>query len=84
MNLKALKISVITTLLYSVLSLVCSPFFVSWGAEKPLPIRMLIWMYKFPINWAYYIGNISLWFLVLHFIFWTIIIYFLIVIITKL
>lgn len=86
MKLKTLFISIlVTTLIYSLIVFMISPFLVSFG-EKTFLNFIIDFLFSFPVNWKDLIVNKSLFFIVLNGLFWSTIghfIYYVIIYIFK-
>lgn len=72
-NRIAFKISFVFFLIYGLASTFGSIFLVSWGGSSYFK-KILLFFSSFPINWNELI-DLSLWFLLLNIIFWSLIVY---------
>lgn len=82
-NRSALKIALIFLFAYSFFSLFGTVFFTGWA--KPSILKsIVVWFYKFPIDWIDLMVNVSYWFLLINIAFWSVLVYVLALIIIKL
>ncbi len=75
-NRIALKISLIFFLIYGMVSTFGSIFLVSWGGNSYFK-KVLLFFSSYPVNWNELI-DLSLWFLLLNIIFWSVVVYLLV------
>lgn len=81
-NRIAFRISLVFFLIYGLASTFGSFFLVSWGGTSYFK-KALLFFSSFPINWNELI-DLSLWFLLLNIIFWSVIVYLLVFFIVSL
>jgi len=81
-NKLALKIGVTFFIIYGLFSLFGTVFFVGWGGDNVLK-SIVLFYFKFPIDWIHMIVYNSYWFLLLNILFWSIAVYFFALLVIK-
>lgn len=79
----AIRVSVLFLIGYGIASTFGSIFLVTWGSTSLFKTIMLFFL-KFPIDWAYLIVERSVLYLLVHIMFWTLTVYFVVFIVEKL
>ena len=82
MNILALKIALWFMGIYTILSIFGLIFLVSWGHTSWYK-EIMVYALTFPIGWDKLIVNVSLIFLPLNILFWSIAVYFFVILIIK-
>lgn len=78
-----LAVSVVFFVIYGLGSTIGSIFLVSWGSSNWFK-RVLIFLGTFPIDWNHLIINKSIFFLFLNILFWTAVVYVIVLIVQYL
>lgn len=81
-NKKALRISITFLVIYGIVMTLGSPFLLSWGSNGLVSALTKPFLY-FPVDWAYLIADKSLLFLALNIMFWSGIVYIIVLVVEK-
>ena len=82
MDRKAIKSTMVFLVVYAIFSLFGTVFLVSWGHTNWVK-KLLMVFFKFPLDWAHLIGNVSIWYLPLNILFWTVLYFFIYKLVKK-
>ena len=81
-NSLTFKIAFAFFCLYGLFNFTGIIFFTGWSEPSTLD-SIVLTFYKFPVDWVYLIVEISVWFLLLNVLFWSAIVYLLVLLIIK-